>query len=58
MDAWKICSLWINSHEFDFLTFHNCSAYEIIKLIMNGKTEDAMGRYNGMKPAQKEEKTE
>ena len=34
------------------------AAYEIIKLIMNGKTEDAMGRYNGMKPAQKEEKAE
>ena len=34
------------------------AAYEIIMLIMNGKTEDAMGRYNGMKPAQKEEKAE
>ena len=31
------------------------ASYEIIKLIMAGKTEDAMGRFNGMKPAPKEE---
>ena len=34
------------------------ASYEIIRLIMAGKTEDAMGRYNGMKPAPKEEKAE
>ena len=34
------------------------ASFDIIKLIMAGKTEDAMGRYNGMKPARKEEKAE
>ena len=34
------------------------ASYEIIKMIMEGKTDDAMGRYNGMKPAPKEEKAE
>lgn len=29
------------SHEFDFLTFHNCSAYEILKL--KGYTSWAVG---------------
>ncbi len=34
------------------------ASYDIIRLIMDGKTEDAMGRFNGMKPAPKDTKTE
>jgi len=32
------------------------ASYEIIRLMIAGKTDDAMGRYNGMKPAEDKEK--
>lgn len=34
------------------------AAYDIIRLIMDGKTDEAMGRFNGMKPAPADNKAE
>ncbi|MBE6569938.1 MAG: aminoacyl-tRNA hydrolase [Ruminococcaceae bacterium] len=50
---------WVlgNLSDEDCKNIYPCleATYEIIKLIMAGKTDDAMGRFNGMKPKAKEE---
>lgn len=50
---------WVlgNLSDADCKDMYPCleASYEIIKLIMAGKTDDAMGKFNGMKPKSKEE---
>jgi len=50
---------WVlgNLSEEDCRNMYPCleASYDIIRMIMDGKIDDAMGKFNGMKPAQKAE---